>query len=124
MKQQLNHDDLTLLHEFKKKGEGLPLEEREHFRICQRFAEAKKEVPSLKRNVVEVAALSAVLVDIVDDHSEIAIAEIFQMVNAMGLVGSSKSQYALINQLTLPLRDEGIIDHRKIVDRRRQRWAA
>ena len=124
MKQALSHEDISLIHTFTNKGEGLPLEEREHFRICKEFYEKTQQVTTLKRNVIEVAALMAVIVDVVAEHKDISVGELSARINELGLIGGSKSQYAIVAQLTLPMRDEGIIDHRKIVDRRRMRWAA
>ena len=124
MKQALSHEDISLIHTFTNKGEGLPLEEREHFQICKAFYERTQQVTTLKRNVIEVAALMAVIVDVVAEHKDISVGELSARINELGLIGGSKSQYAIVAQLTLPMRDEGIIDHRKIVDRRRMRWAA
>ena len=124
MKNALTHEDITMISDFVRKGEGLPKEEREHFRLCKEFYERSQQVKTLKRNVIDSAALMAVIVDIVAEHKDISVGELAQIINSMGLVGGSKSQYAIVAQLTLPMRDEGIIDHRKIVDRRRQRWAA
>jgi hypothetical protein len=124
MKQALTHEDISLVSNYVRSGEGLPMEEREHFQICKRFYESSQQVSTLKRNVIEVAALMAVIVDVVAEHKDISVGELVKIINTMGLIGGSASQYAIVAQLTLPMRDEGIIDHRKIVDRRRQRWAA
>lgn len=124
MKQALTHEDISLVNNYVRNGEGLPLEEREHFQICKEFYERSQQVTTLKRNVIEVAALMAVIVDVVAEHKDISVGELSARMNALGLIGGSKSQYAIVAQLTLPMRDEGIIDHRKIVDRRRMRWAA
>ena len=124
MKQALTHEDISLVNNYVRNGEGLPMEEREHFRICKEFYERSQQVTTLKRNVIEVAALMAVIVDVVAEHKDISVGELSARMNALGLIGGSKSQYAIVAQLTLPMRDEGIIDHRKIVDRRRMRWAA
>ena len=124
MKQALTHEDISLVNGYVRSGEGLPMEEREHFQICKRFYESSQQVTTLKRNVIEVAALMAVIVDVVAEHKDISVGELVKIINTMGLIGGSSSQYAIVAQLTLPMRDEGIIDHRKIVDRRRMRWAA
>ena len=124
MKQALTHEDIAMVGDFVRKGEGLPLEEREHFQICREFYDRKQQITTLKRNMIEVSALMAVIVDVVAEHKDISVGELSARINELGLIGGSKSQYAIVAQLTLPMRDEGIIDHRKIVDRRRQRWAA
>ena len=124
MKQVLTHEDISLVNSYVRKGAGLLMEEREHYKIARQFYETSQQVTTLRRNVIEVAALMAVIVDVVAEHKDISVGELAQIINSMGLVGGSKSQYAIVAQLTLPMRDEGIIDHRKIVDRRRQRWAA